>query len=160
LPAINNNGGTGYQAANSDVMAILLNIAVYPGTTTPTSNPSSLKNPQQLSFLNLKSAPDTVSAGLGPDLVYRDPWGNPYIISLDANYDGKVMDSFYCRQSVSQQSGTAGYNGLVNSSSLTGASDQFGYSGQVMIWSLGPNGTADPTQKANATVNSGHITSW
>ena len=95
-------------------MAILLNITNYPGTTTPTSNPNSIKNPQQLSFLNLKSAPNTTSAGLGPDLVYRDPWGDPYIISLDANYDGKVQDSFYSLAAVSQQSGTAGYNvGLI-----------------------------------------------
>jgi prepilin-type N-terminal cleavage/methylation domain-containing protein len=161
LPSVGTLAGAN-TAANSDVMAILLNITVYPGTTTPTSNPSSSKNPQQLSFLTLKSAPNTTSAGLGPDLVYRDPWGNPYIISMDANYDGKVLDSFYSLQSVSQQSGSSGYNGLVNNPppDVNGMGNHFAFSGQVMVWSLGPNGTADPTQKANATVNSSHITSW
>jgi hypothetical protein len=34
--------------------------------------------------------------GVGTDLVYRDPWGNPYIITLDLNYDEKARDACYC----------------------------------------------------------------
>jgi hypothetical protein len=29
---------------------------------------------------------------MGPDDVVRDPWGNPYIVTLDLNYDGKCLD--------------------------------------------------------------------
>lgn len=158
LPAISNNGGTGYQAANSDVMAILLDIGTYPGTSTPTTNPNHAKNPQSLSFFNIKNAQDNTSGGLGSDLVYRDPWGDPYIITLDGNYDNKVQDSFYCRASVSQKTGSSGYYGLMNT--VSQSSDQFTASGSAMIWSLGPTGQADPTQKAIATVNSGHVISW
>ena len=35
-------------------------------------------------------------------LVYRDPWGNPYIITMDLNYDEQCQDAFYCQQAVSQ----------------------------------------------------------
>jgi hypothetical protein len=39
---------------------------------------------------------DTNSPGVGTDLVYRDPWGNPYIITMDLNYDEMCKDAFYC----------------------------------------------------------------
>jgi hypothetical protein len=32
------------------------------------------------------------SPGAGTDLVYRDPWNNPYVISLDRNGDGPTRD--------------------------------------------------------------------
>src|SRR6202030_3487700 len=83
------------------VMAILLDITNYPGTTTATSNPNHLKNPQQLAFLTVKMTGDTSSPGVGSDLIYRDPWGNPYIISLDLSSDGKTRDAFYCQSAVS-----------------------------------------------------------
>ena len=43
------NPSTGYQMPNSDIMAILLDITNFPGTTTPTSNTNHFKNPQQTS---------------------------------------------------------------------------------------------------------------
>ena len=76
LPPISNNSGTGYQANNSDVMAILLDQTKYPENGRDYApNPGHAKNPQQISFLNLKAAPDNTSSGLGSDLVYRDPYG-------------------------------------------------------------------------------------
>ena len=55
------------------------------------------KNPQQTIFLNAKMSGDTSSPGVGTDLVYRDPWGNPYVISMDLNYDEQCKDAFYCK---------------------------------------------------------------
>ena len=59
-------------------------------------------NPQQTKFLNATMVSDTVSPGVGLDGVYRDPWGDPYVISMDLNYDGVCQDAFYCQQSVSK----------------------------------------------------------
>jgi hypothetical protein len=94
--------------------------------------------------------------GVGPDLVYRDPWGNPYIISLDMNYDEKCRDALYQKSSVSQEAGASGFTGLFNS---TGVSDQFEYRGHVMIWSLGSDRKAN-AGPANAGFNKDNILSW
>ena len=49
--------------------------------------------------------------------VYRDPWGNPYVITMDLNYDEQCQDAFYCSNLVSSMNGdnsNPGWNGLVN----------------------------------------------
>ena len=56
---------------------------------------------------------DTVSPGIGHG-VYRDPWGNPYIITMDLSYDDQCSDFLYSHQVVSQISGQTGLNGLFN----------------------------------------------
>jgi hypothetical protein len=103
---------------------------------------------------------------VGPDLVYRDPWGNPYIISLDLNGDNKTRDAFYRQANVSQLNSSAGYNGLVQSNSVV--ADSFEANTTVMVWSLGPDGncsvdatgTAMPNIKANQDPNKDNVTSW
>jgi prepilin-type N-terminal cleavage/methylation domain-containing protein len=161
--SIVNNSGAGYQAANSDVIAILMDLPFYPDNVTPTSNTNHMKNPQKTPFLNAKMSGDQRSPGIGTDYVYRDPWGNPYIISLDLNYDNQTMDAFYCKRTVSQSSGATGFNGLVNQIDSGGSGDHFVANTTVMIWSFGPDGKADPTQTANphaGTVNSDNVLSW
>jgi len=44
--------------------------------------------------------------------VLRDPWGQPYIITLDLNFDNKCRDAFYKQASVSLDTGEQGFNGL------------------------------------------------
>jgi prepilin-type N-terminal cleavage/methylation domain-containing protein len=159
---------TGVVSNNSEVIAILMDYTNYPGTTQPTVNYNHVKNPQQTKFLNPTIAPDINSPGVGPDLVYRDPWGNPYVITMDLNYDGQCNDAFYGLQKVSQNPpggpGTTGYNGLFNNVNSTGASDNFQFHGQVMVWSAGPTIGAikgvDQTSSANSTVNRNHVISW
>jgi prepilin-type N-terminal cleavage/methylation domain-containing protein len=160
----------GYQADNSEVMAILMDITNYPGTSTPTTNVNSQYNPQRTIFLNAKMTGDTTTwPGVGPDLVYRDPWGNPYIITMDLNYDEQCQDAFYCQYLVSEDppNGTSsqGFNGLVNPSSpLPSNRDNFQYHGKVMVWSMGPtkggksvfNGNLPATDPSNKN----HILSW
>ncbi len=80
---------------NSEVIAILMDLTNYPGTSTPTINTNYQKNPQQTIFLNAHMSGDTSSPGVGTDLVYRDPWGNPYAITMDLNYDEMCEDAFY-----------------------------------------------------------------
>jgi len=147
-----------YQANNSEVMAILLDREVFPGTTVPTSNPGHKRNPQRKVLLTAIMASVTNQPGVGPDLVYRDPWNNPYIISLDLNYDEKTRDGFYGLNAVSQSGGTSGFNGLFNARSA--GSDFFEFSGKVMVWSAGPDKSVDPTAKANVGANKDNVLSW
>jgi prepilin-type N-terminal cleavage/methylation domain-containing protein len=151
---------------NSEVIAILMDITTYPSNSVPTANFNHQKNPQQTIFLNPKmsgwdpSQGGTPQPGVGNDLVYRDPWGNPYIITMDLNYDEQCQDAFYCLQAVSQQNGQAGYNGLVNSTDANGNGDHFRYHGKVMVWSAGQDGKIKRAVPATAGENKNNVLSW
>jgi prepilin-type N-terminal cleavage/methylation domain-containing protein len=151
---------------NSEVIAILMDYTNYPGASTPPPttfvNLNHQKNPQQTKFLTPKmstwatGSPNPPLPGVGTDLVFRDPWGNPYIISLDLNYDDACNDAFYSLDLVSQQTGNIGWNGLVQPK---GTTDNFQFHGKVMVWSAGPDGKIDPAKPANAGVNKDNILS-
>ncbi len=144
---------------NSEVIAILMDIDKYPTTGLPTCNAGHVKNTQQTKFLNAPLVSDNNTPGVGPDLVYRDPWGNPYIISMDLNYNETTRDIFYQNKTVSSGTGPSGLNGLINPDG-TGASDDFEYHGGVMVWSLGPDKKADVTKHGDQDVNKDNIISW
>ena len=144
---------------NAEVIAILMDVTTYPNSGAPTINTNHVMNPQQKVFLNAHLSGNTSSPGVGTDLVYRDPWGNPYVISMDLNYDGMCQDTFYCQHIVSQQSGTIGWNGLVGSASALNQ-DSFQYRGTVMAWSAGPDGKIDPNTAANQGFNKDNVISW
>jgi prepilin-type N-terminal cleavage/methylation domain-containing protein len=169
LPAILTMGGnSGFQTNNSEVMAILLDLPNFPAGGVTVNN-NHVKNPQKTQFLNPKMVDDPTGSGVGPDLVYRDPWGNPYIISLDLNGDNKTRDGFYRQAAVSQMTAgsAAGYNGLQGDPTTPNA-DLFEANTTVMVWSLGPDGGASTTNtglavagfKANQDPNKDNITSW
>ena len=149
---------------NDEVIAILMDIEKYPLNGNPTCNLGHVKNTQQIKFLNATMVGDTNSPGVGSDLVYRDPWGNPYIISMDLSYDGLTADVFYTNSTVSRQpgSGDAGFNGLTDTSDPagTGLISSYCYHGGVMVWSLGPDKKADVGQAANQGPNRDNILSW
>jgi prepilin-type N-terminal cleavage/methylation domain-containing protein len=72
-----------YGANNSEVMFILLNHLDLADT------PNNLKgrNPKKTVFFDGKLV-DGVSAGINKDTrIIRDPWGNPYIITVDMDDD-------------------------------------------------------------------------
>jgi len=77
---------------NWSVMVILCDVDTAPNP--PNSNHK--KNPQKIRFFDPKQASNPNGPGLGPDNVMRDPWGNPYVITLDLNYDNLCQDAFYC----------------------------------------------------------------
>ena len=156
--------GYRYQANNSEVVAILMDKETFPYSGLPTVNAGHVKNPQKTSFLNPAIAGDQVSPGVGSDLVYRDPWGNPYIISFDINNDEVTRDAFYRKTKVSQQPPPAtpavGFNGLVNP---VNAPDNFQFSGQVMVWSAGPDkmiNSAPVLGQGNKGANADNVLSW
>jgi prepilin-type N-terminal cleavage/methylation domain-containing protein len=155
--------GTGvWNTNNSEVIAILMDIEKYPNTGADTVNVGHVKNSQQIKFLNAQMVGDTNTPGVGPDLVYRDPWGNPYIISMDLNYNETTQDVFYRLKNVSRPTGTgaSGINGLLNPTDSTGATDDYEYRGGAMVWSLGPDKRADKTLAADADPNKDNVISW
>jgi len=159
-------GAQNYTTNNSEVIAILMDITTYPSNGTPTANFNHQKNPQQTIFLNAKmsgwdpSQPGTPQPGVGNDLVYRDPWGNPYVISMDLNYDEQTKDAFYSLSAVSKQNGSAGYNGLVDPTDPNGNDNNFQYHGKVMVWSAGQDGKIDPADPATDWENKNNVLSW
>ena len=158
-------GGAGIVSNNCEVIAILMNLTNYPATGSPTVNFNYVKNPQQTKFLNATMAPDTNSPGIGPDLVYRDPWGHPYVITMDLNYDEQACDWFYGKKSVSLNSSAAtpqtGFNGLYNNiDPVSSLGDHFQFHGKIMVWSAGPDGKADATVSANLPPNKDNVISW
>jgi len=155
-------GTQGLPLTNDEVIAVLMDITNYPSGAA-TINNGHQKNPHQTKFLDAKMSGDITLPGVGPDLVYRDPWGNPYIISMDLSYDEQCEDAFYCLKGVSQISGQSGYNGLVNPDT-GGNTDNFRFHGKVMVWSVGPpisgKPVVDPTKPANSSGNKNHVLSW
>jgi prepilin-type N-terminal cleavage/methylation domain-containing protein len=145
-------------AENNETIAILMDVETYRNGTA-TINQGHVKNPQQTPFLTAKAG-NIDAPGVGPDGVYRDPWGNPYIITMDLNNDGKCRDAFYRRSTVSLNNGQTGHYGLFNPVDPAGTGDNFVLHGTVMIWSAGPDRAIDPAKPANEKVNKDNVLSW
>ena len=146
----------GIYLSNAEVMAILLDDTNFASG----ANASHVKNPQQTKFLSAKYVSDTTSPGLGTDGNYRDPWGNPYIITMDVNYNEMCKSAVYSTTAVSQDTGATGFNGLVDPSDPAGANNDFEYRGKVMVWSVGADRKVSNTAKANAGENKDNLLSW
>jgi prepilin-type N-terminal cleavage/methylation domain-containing protein len=152
---IQNSGNTGHQGSNAEIMALLMAIE------HDDFNRLNARNPRKEVFLNAKRSSGDFrtgsrAPGIGDDLVYRDPWGNPYIITMDINFDNKSRDAFYRLAAVSQMNGNQGFNGL----SRTVAGDNFEANIDVMVWSLGADGEANATIPANQGVNKDNLLTW
>jgi prepilin-type N-terminal cleavage/methylation domain-containing protein len=159
----------GIVLSNNEIISILMDFTNFPiSPTAYTVNYSHVKNPQQTKFLNAQMSgwaptqPGPPLAGVDNTLTYRDPWGNPYIITLDLNYDDQCMDDFYRNRGVSQNppgsSSTTGFNGLTSQGGTN--PNNFQFHGKVMVWSAGPDGKVDNTVPANTGVNKDNILSW
>jgi len=145
---------SGNVLTNGEVISILVD------NSNSVANVNHTRNPQQRSFIHPKLVSDTNSPGLGTDGNYRDPWGNPYIISIDTGYDEICTDDYYKNQTVSQDSGQTGRNGLVNTTDAGGAGDHFVYRGKAMVWSVGPDRKAANNVRADQGVNKDNVLSW
>jgi len=170
LDAGGNLGGTVFTTnngaitmTNEEVIAILMdNTNLANGV-----NAGHVKNPQQTIFLNARmsnydpSQPGPREGGVDVNGVYRDPWGNPYIITMDLNYDENCRDAFYCLNLVSGPY-NPGLNGLVSptATETVAGNNDFQYRGKVMVWSAGPDGKIDPIKPAGTDVNKDNVLSW
>ena len=155
-----------YDAPNSEVMAILMDVPDGMIGALPNPNWNHQKNPNQIKYISPKMSGYTSGTpalpGVDVNYVYRDPWGNPYYISLDLNYDDKCMDAVYRRASVSNVAANNpnGYNGLFNAADSTGASDDYSFNGGVMVWSKSSDKNSNLTDKPNAGQNKDNVLSW
>jgi prepilin-type N-terminal cleavage/methylation domain-containing protein len=173
-----------YQANNSEVISILTDTEfLRVANQQPTANRGHTRNPQQKVFLRAPQASGTVSHGVGDDLVFRDPWSNPYIITLSIAGKDECSDAFYRMAHVSERfapddDSSSGFNGLVRSvpagnppfschpSAHGGGRSIFKAPGAAAVWSFGPDGKANfnwdnsPDHKANTGDNADNILSW
>jgi len=157
------NGG--YTSTNNnEVIAILMDLQTY-GNGVNTVNYNHVKNPKQVKYLNATVVSDPTLPGVGPDGVYRDPWGNPYVITMNTSYNVQgTSDFLYSLQSVSQNGANSqsGYNGLFNPVDANGNGDHFLYHGTVMVWSAGPDKTYDNKSAGGSAsaANKDNVLSW
>jgi hypothetical protein len=136
--------GTTLVETNSDLIVVLMDINY--GVNT-----NHQLNPKQIKYLNAKMSGDFNSPGVGTDFQFRDPWGHPYVISLDANQDGLVCDAVYSNPALYPDQTN---NSMVNTNGL------FEKQGKVMVWSRGPDGKASITVPAKSGVNKDNLLSW
>lgn len=132
---------------NSELMQILVDI----DRGTGSANEGHKRNPRRHQLFHAKQ----VAAGAGlstVDDVLRDPWGNPYIITLDMNGDENCADAFYGGLQGAAAVGLTPRNPPAQPVNLL--------RGSVMIWSFGPDGRADPTLGAKEGVNKDNVLGW
>lgn len=111
----------------------------------PLQNGIRNRNPRKLSFFDpTKMASGDLPGISTDDHVFRDPWGNPYIITIDLNDDNKCLDAYYR---------TVGGPGL-RGQGPNGTDPPYEYSGSVMIWSFGPD------EKIGAGFDKDNVLSW
>jgi prepilin-type N-terminal cleavage/methylation domain-containing protein len=128
-----------FSQTNSDIIVILMDIDFL-------ANAGHARNPQKHSLLTAQLKPGTGPGGVSSDdYNYRDPWGNPYIIAFDLNYDNKV------------QVGNDPVYGNAYPAPAVGVPRS------VLVWSKGPDGQAE--QRAGNGdfrngLNKDNIRSW
>ncbi len=159
-----NNNNVGYQASNAELMVILTGGITngWVGVPIDPTVRNDARNPRKNQYFNAKPAPygtgDTAGPGLANDGVFRDPWGNPYIVALDVTFDGSVSNSVYNDNTVNS-AGT----GLVRLGAV--ASSTWAAKDSVMIFSFGPDGRFAPSSAtaavaANVDPNKDNVLSW
>lgn len=146
------------EANNSEIVSIITDTKTF-RNGKPTPNHDGSLNPKRIAFLNAKLS-DKNMDGIGTDGVYRDPWGNPYIVTIDLDGDGMCRDAFYSLLSVSAPHDSPnGINGLIRETNAVGKTVCV-LNQRVMVWSLGQDGKADPKTAADKGVNKDNIVSW
>jgi hypothetical protein len=133
-------------------MAILMDVKEW-ANNRPKGNP---ENRSGNIFLNAKTVQDKISSGIGIDGVYRDPWGAPYIISLDLNYDSSTRDAYYRADKMNQDAAGKNLTGAFKADNKDGYEIKTG----VMVWSFGPDRMASDQEPAKLGVNKDNVTSW
>ena len=138
-PSIASYGSPTYEAYNSEILAILRGHSLAPTPALKTMSQS--RNPRDITYFHAKAGTST-SAGLGADGILRDPWGSPYIVSLDMNDDNKTLDGLY---------------GL-----LRKGQGQPEINASAIAWSFGPDRKAnpDPAIGPRGVGNKDNILSW
>lgn len=162
IPSAPGKNGTRVISSNANIIAILMDEERFKNGNV-TSNLNHTLNPQRISMLNAKQTSESGGSGVGMDGEYRDPWGNPYVISLDYDFDDQCQDAVYGRMAVSQTAtgSQTGHNGLYNPNKAgSGNSDEFKFKGKYLIWSKGPDGKASNAVKSDKGDNRDNVLGW
>jgi len=132
-----------YQTCNAELIAALRPAQVAP--TPELATLSTALNRAGENYLAANASTETNAPGIGRDGVLRDPWGNPYIVSLDLDQDGRTIDGFY---------------GVLRKSAKPALTTDI--KAEVLVWSFGPDGRADPGSTAGLKggANKDNIVSW
>jgi prepilin-type N-terminal cleavage/methylation domain-containing protein len=143
----------GFNGDNRIIMCVIMNNTNAAPGIAVRGNPNlfGARNPRKLSSFNPRESRGAGVPGLDidPDSdgygVFRDPWGNPYIITIDMNDDNRCKDAYYS------------------------PSPQFEISGPVAVWSLGKDGLVEfdpptsnnpPNPPKQAGRNKDNVLSW
>ncbi len=157
--SVQNTSGANWQVSNAELMAILTdksmdagsfrvgtvpglgyNVVMDSGSPARPVNTDSELNPQRQVYLNAKVAKGISVSGISEaDFIFRDPWGFPYIVLLDLDYDNRIKDPFD--------------NRLLKNGART-------ISESVLAISLGPDGQIDFSASPDAGVNKDNLYSW
>ena len=147
------------QANNSEVISILKDITqTRDGRATP--NVGHSLNPRQVKFLDGKEVDGPRTPGISTDGVMRDPWGNPYIITIDLDYNDQCRDGLYRYDRVSADPKAGASSGLNGHFKAKATPNSYELRTPVMVWSLGPDGAASAQVSANVGVNKDNVLSW
>ena len=139
----------GKKIENSELMQILLDIVPRDNDVNAV-NYQHRRNPKKTVFLNAKQVSGNLPGVSTDDWIFRDPWGNPYIITIDMNDDHKCTDFYYRKEEVSRG----------NRIGLVPNAGDFELNAPVMVWSFGPDGRASDTKKANEQENRDNVLGW
>ena len=134
-----------YQNNNSELMAILRDDRFFPEYSSNAPPMGHIYNPQQTVFFQAKAAPNISSPGVGPDEILRDPWGLPYMVTIDLSGDNRVFDP-YLNTMYQLQSGNSG------STLFT--------PGHAVVWSLGPFKQINLNKSMKDSFNKYMVTSF
>ena len=131
-----------YQNNNSEVIAILRDDNFFPETNGMQFH---IYNPQQAVLFQPKTIATVASSGaavgppgLGSDEILRDPWGLPYMVTVDLSMDNRVFDPYLNMMYQAQNTGT-------NVTLFT--------PGHAVVWSLGPFKQLDLTKSVKNSFN-------
>jgi len=145
--------GLSSKTSSRDVMYILL------AEEHASINPTNTRNPKKVKFGTYKEAganqDQTGIPGLSSTRVYRGPFGNEYIISMDKDRNGYCGDHYHGRLSASQ--------GLVSHKTKdVPAVNYQALRGDVMIWSAGPDRliATDPKLVKGSNPDIDNVRSW
>ncbi len=128
-------GGLGGGPSNSDAMIILSALEELGGSKP---NPGHSRNISKRRYLDSKMTDSVEKPGMGPDGVFRDPFGNPFVITVDLDGDGQCLDLLYGNPQVSGPDGAdIGQNGLIKK--MFGPGPGYVLPKDVMVWSPGPD---------------------
>jgi len=169
-------------AKNSDAAIILSGLETQ-GTNAV--NLDYVRNSKRYRYMDSKMAGDSEEKpGLGKHGVYRDPFGNPYVVTIDKSGDDKCWDVLYGHKAVSgtgpdhkyptptpsDDDPEIGAHGLMRDTltlpSRGGAMVTItGYvlMGKAMVWSAGPDREVTPGKsglKGCANKNADNIIGW